>query len=113
MKTRAFLKKIFIEYFLQNKAAKVQDGFKALKGLPDWKRKVKKQEKVARIRMLTDMTNFLKRKQMNQVFLVFRDNKYTGNFKKYKSMELYLKDKIHEVHIILKDWNNMSQNKKK
>lgn len=28
-------------------------------------------------------------------------------------MELYLKDKIHEVHIILKDWNNISQNKKR
>ena len=53
-----------------------------------------------------------RRKDLNSVFDIFRDNRYNGNFKKCKSMDAYLKDKIREVHNILRDWNYMAQTKK-
>lgn len=83
-----------------------------MKALPDWKKKLQKQKKMSKVSNIMTMLGQERRKDLNSVFDIFRDNRYNGNFKKCKSMDTYLKDKIREVHNILRDWNYMAQTKK-
>ena len=112
IKTRAMIKKIFFGYFVQSKKNMGIEGIKMMKALPDWKKKLQKQKKMSKVSNIMTMLGQERRKDLNSVFDIFRDNRYNGNFKKCKSMDTYLKDKIREVHNILRDWNYMAQTKK-
>ena len=94
IKTRATVKQIFFNYFVQNKKDKVIEGIKIMKELPDWKKKLSTKIKISKITNIVSMIGQERRKDLNSVFHIFRDNRYNGNFKKCKSMDAYLKDKI-------------------
>lgn len=46
---------------------------------------------------------------ISESFDVFRFNLYKGNFKKKKSFENWLRDKIAHINGILGGWNNLSR----
>ena len=73
-----------------------------MKGLPDWSKKLQYKKKTQKIRNMVENINYRKRKDINSAFEVFRANRYTGNFRKHKACDSYLKDKIHKIHFILK-----------
>ena len=113
IKTQSFLRKIISSHFVQRQKMNTYLCLGKIVDLPDWKRQLK--QKLKRQNLLNSITRIsnVELQQKNLVFSSFREDKYQGNFKKFKSCEAYLKDRISEVNKVLALWQNMAREDKR